>query len=330
MQSDYGVVYSYFDANGIRNPDGSLFRPGQPLPPNQGGAAVSIREVASPTLATPYSDQFSLGYSWQVNDWLGLNFEAVSIDYGDIPYRFRMNPGHDTNGDGNVSQDERLFPELNPRTRLWYGNGEASYDGVNIGFKAKMTSKLEMQGFYTYSESEGNVLVGADAFRLWDQPGATRDVTVNPFGPQCGACFGPLNTDARHRFTVSTSYRAPFGINVSGIARYRSATPYTEHAGVDADLDGYDMDLAPGVDHVNNERGDSFSQVDVRVSKEFVFGGDFGLELIGEIFNLFDDDNPAGFVGNRASGAYGQPTRFAGDPGMGEQRLAQLGLRIRY
>lgn len=330
VQSDYGVVYSYFDANGIRNPDGSLFRPGQPLPPNQGGGAISIREVASPTLATPYSDQFSLGYSWQVNEWLGLNFEAVSIDYGDIPYRFRMNPGHDANGDGNVSQDERLFPELNPRTRLWYGNGEASYDGVNIGFKAKMTTKLEMQGFYTYSESEGNVLVGADEFRLWDQPGATRDVSVNPFDPQCGACFGPLNTDARHRFTVSTSYRAPFGINVSGIARYRSATPYTEHSGVDSNLDGYDMDLAPGVDNVNNKRGDSFSQVDVRVSKEFVFGGDFGLELIGEIFNLFDDDNPAGFVGNRASGAYGQPTRFAGDPGMGEQRLAQLGLRIRY
>jgi hypothetical protein len=330
VQSDYGVVYSYYDANGIRNADGSFFRPGQPLPPNQGGGAISLREVASPTLATPYSDQLSLGYSWQVSDWLGLNFEAVSIDYADIPYRFRMNPGHDLNGDGNVSQDERLFPELNPRTRLWYGNGEASYDGVNIGFRAKMTTKLEMQGFYTWSEAEGNVLVGADEFRIWDQPGTTRDVSVNPFDPQCGACFGPLYTDARHRVTVSASYRGPYGVNISGIGRYRSALPYTQHAGTDLNLDGYDMDLAPGVSHVNSERGDSFSQVDLRVSKEFVFSGDFGLELIGEIFNLFNADNPAGFVGNRASSAYGQATRFAGDPGMGEQRLAQLGLRVRY
>jgi hypothetical protein len=333
VQSNYGVVYSYFDATGIKNPDGTFWKPGQALPPNQGGGAISIREVASPTLATPYSDQFSLGYSWQVNNWLGLNFEAVSIDYDDIPYRFRMNPGHDNDGDGNVSQDERLFPELNPRTRLWYGNGKAEYDGVNVGFRARMTSKLEMQGFYTWSEAEGNVLTGADEFRLWDgalQPGTTRDVSVNPFDPQCGECFGPLYTDARHRVTVSASYRAPLGINVSGIARYRSALPYTEHAGYDLNLDGYDMDLAPGVDHVNDRRGHSFSQVDLRVAKEFSFGGDYGLEIIGEIFNLFNEENPAAFIGNRSSAAFGEATRFAGDPGMGEQRLAQLGFRLRY
>ena len=67
VQSNYGVVYNVNNTNGIRNADGTLFRPGQPLPPNQlPGAAISPpNEVASPTLATPYSEQISLGYSWQ-------------------------------------------------------------------------------------------------------------------------------------------------------------------------------------------------------------------------------------------------------------------------
>ena len=36
VQSNFGQVYGLTDVNGIRNPDGSFFRPGQPLPP--GGA----------------------------------------------------------------------------------------------------------------------------------------------------------------------------------------------------------------------------------------------------------------------------------------------------
>ena len=95
MQSTYGRVYAYHDGNGIKNANGTFFQPGQPLPPNQqsGGTAVNPpNEVASPTLATPYSDQISLGYSWQVNPWLGLNVDASHINYKDIPFRFRANP----------------------------------------------------------------------------------------------------------------------------------------------------------------------------------------------------------------------------------------------
>ena len=334
VQSDYGVVYSFEDANGIKNPDGSFFSPGDPLPPNQGGVPINpFREVASPTLATPYSDQISLGYSWQLTGNVGLTLDAVSVRYRDIPFRFRMNPGHDNNGDGNVSQSERIFPTLNPATRLWYGNGEADYEGVNIGMRSRM-GNFEMQGFYTWSTAEGNVLVGADEFRLWDgsiQPGITTNVLVDPFNPDAEAGFGPLYTDARHRVTMGGVYQAPWDINLSGIFRYRSGIPYTDHAGRDLNLDGYDMDLAPGVDHVQTKRMDAFSQLDLRAGKEFKFAGDMGVELIAELFNVLNEDNPAGFNGNRQSARYGQPTRFAGDPPLGgEQRLWQLGVRFRY
>jgi TonB dependent receptor/Carboxypeptidase regulatory-like domain len=328
VQSNYGVVFNHNNPDGIRNPNGSFFQPGDPLPPNQlpGADIPPPNEVASPTLATPYSTQASLGYSWQATSWLGVTVEAITIDYEDIPFRFRANPIDPTTG-------RRRFPAF-ANFRLWYGGGEASYDGLNLQVKARSTERLEFQGFYTYSEAEGNVLAGADEFRVTDlghQPDMIvgRDVSVNPLDPLCGACFGPLNTDARHRFTLAGAYRGPWDVVFSGMFRYRSALPYTVHAGRDLNGDGFAIDLPPG-GSVNTERGASFSQFDVRIAKEFSFTDDFSIELIGEIFNLFDEDNPAGFVGAQSSAIFGKPTSFAGDPLQGEQRLAQLGLRLRF
>ena len=195
--------------------------------------------------------------------------------------------------------------------------------------------RFELQGFYTLSHATGNVLAGADEFRITAagyQPDlrTVRDQSVNPYDPLCSACTGPLDTDARHRVGLSGLYRGPYGINLSGILRYHSATPYTDWAGADLNGDGYRFDLPPGVSHVNALRGSSFSQMDVRLAKAFKFFGNYGVELIGEVFNLFNSKNEAGFVGSRTSKAYKQPSFFAGDPGQGEQRLAQLGVRVTF
>jgi hypothetical protein len=325
VQSAYGLVYENADPNGIRNPDGSFYQAGQPLPPNQitdpelGG----LGEVASPNLATPYSDQASLGLSWQPNDWLGLNFEVISIDYHDIPFRFRPNVLDPATG-------ARRFGGGN--FRLWLGNGRGSYEGANVGFRIRK-EKWEAQGFYTYSEAESNVIGGVDEFRLTGgdfQPGTggsrnRRDQSVNPLDPLCGACFGPVYSDSKHKITVGGTYRAPWDLVVGGMLRYRSATPYTRYAGFDVNGDLAELDLAPGVSSVNSERGSDFTQIDLRVSRDFQFGREgFGIELIAEVFNLLDDENPA------LHGADGQPTAYAGDPGQGEQRLWQFGARIHF
>jgi hypothetical protein len=331
VQSDFGVAYNFHSDSGIRNPDGSFFRPGDPLPPNQippGEGVFPPNEVASPTLATPYSRQASLGYSWQVNDWLGLNFEAVTIDYRDIPFRFRANPIDPATG-------ARRFPDFG-NFRLWYGKGKADYDGFNLSFRARASQKLEIQGFYTYSKAKGNVLAGADEFRITDagyEPSfrIARDVSPDTLNPLCSACIGPLDTDARHRVTLSGVYRGPWGIDVAGMLRYRSATPYTIFAANDPNGDGFRYDLLPG-DHVNSKRGHSFSQLDLRLAKELKFGS-VGVEVIAEMFNVFNEKNPAGYnvVFDDNGNPLGlEPTTYAGDPLQGEQQLIQLGLRVRF
>lgn len=322
VQGTYGIVYSNENPSGIKNADGSFFRPGQPLPPNQGGAAILPNNIGQQSWEAPSSTQLSLGYSWEVSNWLGLNFEGVHIDYDNIPYRFRANP--------NIGGTRILGAGTSGNIRLWVGDGSATYKGFNVGFHAR-SAKFEAQGFYTWSEAEGNVLTGADEFRLWDagsQADALANVPVNPIDPTAPENFGPLFTDARHRVTLSTLYRAPFDINVSGILRYHSAYPYTLLQPNSVTHFGYPNVLQPGVSHVNTARGDDFTQLDVRVAKEFRFGSSFGVELIGEIFNLLNSKNGTRFVRN-ASGQY-EPTIFAGDTGQGEQRLAQLGLRLRF
>ena len=288
-------------------------------------------------METPYAAQASLGYSWQATNWLGLNLEAVRINYRHIPFRFRANPFVDANRNGVVDPTEtRRFPQFG-NFRMWSGDGEADYTGANLSGRARLSDRFELQGFYTWSKTEGNVLAGADEFRLTDAGhqadvgGARRDVSVDPLNPNCAKCYGPLNTDARHRLTLSGLWRAPLGINVSGMFRYRSALPYTRFAsdpvtGAPLDLngDGFAYDLA-GREKVNGGRGDSFSQLDVRLSKEFSFADALSVELIGEVFNVLNEKNPALF--NR----FGEPSAYAGSSAVQpEQRLGQVGLRIRF
>ncbi len=332
VQSNYGVVYNVHDSAGIKNADGSFFTVGQPLPPNQlpGADIPPPNEVASPTFKTPFSRQASVGVSSQVTDWLGLSLDLANLEYRHLPYRFRGNPIDPATG-------QRRFPQFG-NFRIWYGQGKADYSAVNLSFRARVSQQFYLQGFYTYGNARGNVLVGADEFRLTDagfQPdlkgGPKKDVTVNPLNPNCGACSGPLDTDAHHRVTIGATYLGPWGVGVSGVFRYRSALPFMIYSGTDLNGDGFSIDLPPGVGHVNEGRGHSFSQFDLRLSKDFIFTGTIGIEILAEVFNIFNTKNPAGYRGDITQPAsFGQPSKYAGDPLQGEQRLLQFGARVHF
>ncbi len=340
VQSNYGLAYQ-----AIPPPS---FRIGDPLPPNQlpSLAGVTPAEVADPTVTkTPLSRQLSVGVSHQVGNWLGLSLEYSNVQYRDLPYRFHPN-AFDPLGSGIPRfSSSNGFPDLG-NFRLWNGGGYADYNGGNLGFNAKVSNKLRFQGFYTLSRTTGNVLIGADEFRITHadtQPdlggggyGGRKDVSVNFLNPNChDICSGPLFTDARHKVTFGAIYTAPYQINISGVFRYRSALPFLEYNGQDLNGDGWTIDLDPG-HHLNDARGHSFEQTDLSVSKDFTFSGAVGIEVIAQVFNVFNAKNPGHYRGNRndQSGTpnpnFGQPTTYAGDPLQGEQRLVQFGARVHF
>ena len=332
--TNYGQIYS-------STPPAS-FRIGDPLPPNDlpGTVGPAPTEVADPTVTkTPFSRQLSVGISHQVTDWLGLSLDFSHINYRDLPYRFKFNIADQPGGTPR-------FTDFGGSVRMWNGGGYADYDGMNLGFNARLSDKLRFQGFYTLSHATGNVLLGADEFRLTHsdaQPdlggssyGGRKDVSVNPLDPNCkDVCKGNLFTDARHKITLGAVYSAPWGINVSGVFRYRSATPFLEYDGRDLNGDGYNLDLDPG-HSLLDARGHSFEQTDIAFSKDFIFSGSVGIEIIAQVFNVFNASNPAYYNGRRffADGTpnpqFGKPQAFAGDTHQGEQRLLQLAARVHF
>src|SRR5262245_55481761 len=76
-QSAFGEIYFASNTSGLRNPDGSFFQVGQPLPPNEAviDASNAATSAFTPLPRQPYTDQVNLGFSTS----LGKNF-AVEVD----------------------------------------------------------------------------------------------------------------------------------------------------------------------------------------------------------------------------------------------------------
>ena len=320
-QSAFGEIYSASNSQGLRNADGSFFRVGQPLPPNE---AVIDAENAATTAFTPlprqpYTDQANLGFSVAVGqDW------AFEVD------------GMMTRGrDQGRSMSLNVRPDLGPRRfadilpnvgtigfSVWVPENRSKYKGVSFAVKKRWDGKTQLLASYTLSEGRSTARNGTDEFI-----GAG---LLDAFDPFSDAQFGPSATDARHRVTLSGVWSPGAGFTFAPIFRYRTELPYNITAGLDLNRDNNNFDLPPDVSTVNAGRGASYKQLDFRLSKRFRFGRPTGLELIGEMFNVTNAKNPAGFIGNRRAANFGEATEFAGDFQRGEQRMAQLGVRLEF
>ncbi|HEX6973262.1 MAG TPA: hypothetical protein VF147_02610, partial [Vicinamibacterales bacterium] len=220
----------------------------------------------------------------------------------------------------------------------------------------RMTHGVSFNAWYSLSSAKG--LGGAGVDEL------TTNLVQDSTNPFADVQYGPsARTDARHKVTISAVIQAPWDITVSPIFRYRSALPYHIWYGYDLNADGVSNDLYTtayaftGVDDAGNPsfkeigpcetvncgRGAPQSQMNLRVSKQFRLPGTMGIELFGEVFNMFNAKNPyLGSIGALSSTRFYtgtlanhspnpvflKPTAYAGDAGQPEQRVGQIGFRF--
>jgi len=246
--------------------------------------------------------------------------DGVWAEGKDLGYRPRVNVRVTRGG-------PRRFAGILPtygstRFRINNADGRSSYKAVSLTFKKRWDGKLQFLTSYTLSEALGTSRGGVDELSASD--------VLDGFDPAGDAQFGPVGTDARHRVNASAVWAPGAGFTIAPIFRYRSKSPYNITAGTDLNGDGANFDLPPGVETVNSGRGADNKQLDLRLSKKFKMGGPRAVELIGEVFNVFNSKNPGGFVGNMRASNFGQPTEFAGDFKRSEQRLGQIGLRFEF
>jgi outer membrane receptor protein involved in Fe transport len=352
-----GTIFSVTNSGGIRNPDGSFFRVGQPISNIQsqneaGGSLPLIGHVASPRIKQPYSHQASIGWSHQLGEATAVDVDFIRTEGRDLGWRPR--PNQRIPGAGATAPRRFASLGINPANfRTNVSTGKSEYTGVNFGLRRRHQNGWSYNAWYSLSSAKsttGNASDELDSNNIID--------ITDPFGD---VQYGPsARTDARHRINITGVFEVPGGFQISPIFRFRSALPVWIIENIDSNQDGNNNDLPARAyrfaglnddgtaqveengdcETINCGRGANFSQLNLRVSKSFPIGGRARLEAIGEIFNVFNAKNPAGFVApNRRvnsaadptqSSAFLQPTEFAGDFQNPEQRVGQIGFRITF
>jgi outer membrane receptor protein involved in Fe transport len=345
-----GTIYSVTNPTGIRKTDGTLFRVGDPISaiaqPNEAGGALPLNShIASPRIRQPYSDQYSVGLSHQLDDATVFDADYVHSEGRDLGWRIQLNQR-------NAGAATRQFADLpiSPANfNIDISDGKSKYDGVNFGLRRRMSGNLSFSAWYSLSKATSTTGNASDELNVQN--------IQNHLDPYADVQIGPSGrADARHRTTISMVWLAPGRITVSPIFRYRSALPINTIEGLDLNSNtvvneitaraykftGFDdNDVATyeetgPCESINCSRGAPQSQFNLRVSKGFRLFGRTQIEAIGEIFNLFNAKNPATFTARRLSAAgaplssFMQPTEFAGDFQNPEQRVGQIGFRITF
>ena len=346
-----GTIFSVTNPTGIVRNDGQLFHVGDPISTiesqnEEAGAALPLNShIASPRIRQPYSDQFSIGWSHQLNAATAVDVDYIHSEGRDLGWRIRLNQF-------NPGTSIRQFDDLGispANFTIDITDGKSRFDGVNMGIRRRMTAGLQFSAWYSLSSAKSLTGNASDELNI--------DNIQNHLDPYADVQFGPSGrSDARHRVSLSAVWQAPYGITVAPVFRFRSALPINLTHGLDLNanntnnditdtafaFDGFNddgtakyKDIGP-CETINCGRGASQSTFNIRVSKGFRLIGTARVEAIAEIFNLFNAKNPAGFTGRRflADGtpndAFMQPTEFAGDFQNPEQRVGQIGFRFTF
>ena len=314
------IGYLVNDPTGILNPDGSYYQYGQPLPPNQlvPSAFPLQNAVVDPTNVAPRYQQATIGFEREVapNTVFAADYIWSRGDHSVFDNQINRYPEPDLPRPYAAAGFN--FPIMIESTE-----GRSAYQSLNLSIVHRYSRNFALNAWYTLSKCKSTSVVAVDE-------GFT-SYPIDENNPGSPANFGPCALSPTHKIMVGPTWTLPKQFQVSSIIRFTSGQRYNITSGVDSNGDGIDNDLPAGVATINSGIGANFFQADLRVSKFFTMPREFGrIEAIFEMYNVFNNINPASYQGNELGNDFGQPTAFAGDPLQGEQRLIQLGVRYSF
>jgi hypothetical protein len=312
--------YLVNDPDGIKNPDGSFFQVGQPLPPNQlPSSPIPLEDsVVDPRSGNPRYQHATIGFERQLSAKTVFGADFIWSRGDHTPFANQINRFPSPGADRPFAGDGFNFP-----IRIEDTSGISRYKALNVSITHNYSRNIQLTAWYTYSTCGSFGVIASDQ--------GFDTFPVNQNDPHNRQGFGPCQFDPNNKFVISPIFTLPWHFQISSITRYTSGRVYNIKAGTDLNGDGVNNDLPPGVNHINDGLGAGFFQADVRVSKIYKLPREFGqIEGIFEMYNIFNNKNPNLFDGNKLSATFGQPTAFAGDPLQPEQRLIQLGARFNF
>jgi hypothetical protein len=304
-----------------------------PPPPTQLPAGSTGR-IMDPDYRNPYTQQWNLGYAWQLNSYSVLEFDYTHIlglhesKTVNINPQLRLVANESSARPLTAAFTAAGVPVLG-RIDLEQSSGRSRYDGLNVSYRRRLHNRVSVNATYTL----------ARALAYNGNSAAFRNRSFNPFDNFGAYDLGPTPTDTRHRFSMGGVVNLPGGFQVAPIVQLESARPYTAgfstldvlgvgggrgtaHAILTSanpsDLLATTKDPfltivngVPTVDAVkirnclrsgacfigpfDNLRGQPFFQLDARVTKNFKIRERANLQAI---FQVFDLTNRANFGNN--------------------------------
>lgn len=371
------IIDIFADAPGTSCTAGPLcsYVLGSPLPAPAPGITTLAQgargRMSDPNLTDAWAQQSSIGFAYQfAPDY------ALSVDYYHVlgthePRMIQDNPvlkplcdptfpgskpadPRCVNGAGTRLLDKAFTdagletsasgPRLS-QIRTASSTNRSHYDGINIHLQKRLTHRFtfQMSDVISWSNSYGGQATASYA-------GSNYDYLRENGLPSND--FGPTQFDERNRFVASGVFQLPYGFIISPSFTGATARPYSALAGLDLSGDGQSVldracvGLGPAVNGCqmvkpNSFRGKALVQLDLRVAKDFRLGEKAKLQILAEMFNLFNRANSCNFVnttfydstGNR-SPTFGSPNGYCGGQGyggtFGNPYRTQLGFRLEF
>ncbi|MBI2185854.1 MAG: TonB-dependent receptor, partial [Acidobacteria bacterium] len=279
----------------------------------------SLNELVSPE---EYSRE--LGYTWQNSIGVARQIGAVMAFTADYVYsrgrnekdiidnvNLTYNPATGANYSfSDVSR--RAFPDWG-NISLLVRTGRSAYHGLQTSFTKRMANRWQAAATYTLSG-------------LWDaesRPFSGLAPVSFATAPDLGGEWALSSSDQRHRFVFNGIWDVGRGFQVSGLVYRGSSIRDASFYGGDLRNTGADFSqrLRPDGSIVarNSFIQPSESRVDFRVQQRVPLGGRAAVDLIAEVFNVFNANNFT-LVVEEANARYNKAAS-------GQYRTAQLGFR---
>ena len=278
-----------------------------------------------------YSYQATFGMQHQLGD--SMSFQADYVYIGNRNGLYPRNENLTYNPETGAN-----YPFSDPSTRKWpdlglvriYDHGKTSdYQGLETAFTKRFSQGWQMSATYTLGFAEQcSPSPVDDAFPVpRDLGGDCWRATISDGGPP----------DQRHRAVFNGIWDLPYDFQVSGLFFFGSGQRFDSAVWTDLRDTGGAFIPWPAaahrltadgtiIDH-GAVLGDPVHRMDVRLQRRINFGRAY-VDLMLEVFNLFNHENYGNYQWNYGRATYGQPVP---NPDVAYwPRIMQLGFRLAF
>lgn len=303
VRAGFGLYFDDLAQNGwvaalqaLHAPPGECVDPVQPPGGAENSGCVSgdssggSANLIDPGYRTPYAIHASGGVEHAFTQNWALSADFIHEE-GNHAYRAYGYTGGTNLFTPQLPQGDPAQADLVPDVNVFHSDNRSSYSGLLVHLQGNVSRHASLIANYTLSKAQ---TWGCVLGELFDYVNGVCN-PLDPFGP---GDYGPSGEDVRHRVVVAGTWRAPGGIELSGLSQAESARPFTITTadnsarisinGVPTALDAF--------------RGTPYIQTDLRVSRPIRLGERFSAMPLVEFFNLFNRNNPgANYVANIAA-----------------------------